>query len=107
MGFEPAVLSPLYARFKATKGEATFSIHLAPSLPLPSPTAVYVECEDLDAQVAVLEAKGLAFAQVPGDEAWLWCEAQLRDPSSDEICQRPAAKHGQDSPGGCARCRPA
>lgn len=98
MGFEPVVLSPHYARFKATAGEATFSIHVVDALPSRSPTVVYFECADLDAQVAALKAKGVAFKQDPRDETWLWREARLEDPSGNEICLYFAGKNRLDPP---------
>jgi len=98
MGFELVVDAPHYARFKATTGTATFSVHAVESLAGPSPAVVYFECESLDAQVAALEAKGLEFFQAPRDEAWLWREARLADPSGNVICLYHAGRNRLDPP---------
>ena len=86
MGFELIVDAPHYARFKATVGDATFSIHAVEPSAEPSKTVVYFECSSLDEQVAALKAKGLRFTQDPRDERWLWREARLIDPAGNVIC---------------------
>ena len=47
---------------------------------------VYFECDDLDARVAALKAKGVAFDSGPEDQSWLWREAWLRDPAGNRLC---------------------
>jgi catechol 2,3-dioxygenase-like lactoylglutathione lyase family enzyme len=47
---------------------------------------VYLECDDLDARVASLKQKGVAFENGPQDQSWLWREAWLRDPSGNRLC---------------------
>ena len=86
MGFEQIVDAPHYARFKATKGNSTFSIHRVENLPAPSETVIYFECVDVDRQVDELVAKGLSFTQMPKDEPWLWREARIIDPARNVIC---------------------
>lgn len=98
MGFELIVDGDVYARFKATVGEATFSVHAVASIPGPSGTVVYFECESLDEQVAALEAKGLKFLQAPRDERWLWREARLLDPSGNVICLYHAGENRLNPP---------
>ncbi len=98
MGFELIVDSPHYARFKATAGEATFSVHEVENLPAPSPTIVYFECAALDEQVTALQAKGLEFAQPPRDERWLWREARLLDPAGNIICLYHAGENRLNPP---------
>jgi len=98
MGFEVIVDAPHYARFRATTGNATFSVHAVDALVAPSPTVVYFECADVDAQVAALEARGLRFAQAPRDEPWLWREARLTDPSGNVICLYCAGRNRLDPP---------
>jgi catechol 2,3-dioxygenase-like lactoylglutathione lyase family enzyme len=86
MGFGLIVDEPHYARFSATIGTATFSLHAVDSLSEAPRTVVYFECAALDEQVAALQAKGLRFAQPPRDEHWLWREARLVDPSGNVVC---------------------
>ena len=74
---------PRYARFETPSGQ-TLSIHAVETVS--SSTVVYFELEDVDAVVASLLAKGLAFDQLPRDERWLWREARLRDPAGNVIC---------------------
>ena len=98
LGFEVIVDAPHYARFKSTTGTATFSLHAVDVLRAPPPTVVYFECEDLDAQLAALEARGLQFAQAARDEPWLWREARLTDPSGNVICLYHAGRNRLDPP---------
>ena len=77
---------PRYARFECPDGGSTFSLHHVQQLPDALPVVVYFECEDLDAKVQGLQAQGYAFTQEPKDEAWLWREARLSDPSGNVIC---------------------
>lgn len=86
MGFELVVDAPHYARFKATVGNATFSVHAVEALAEAPRTIVYFECAAVDQQVAELRARGLRIAQEPRDEEWLWREARLVDPSGNVIC---------------------
>ena len=98
MGFTLIVDAPHYARFKATVGDATFSIHKEEALAEPSKTIVYFECVALDRTVAELKAKGLRFTQEPRDEPWLWREARLVDPSGNVICLYHAGSNRLDPP---------
>lgn len=86
LGCTLLVESAHYARFKAPKGDVTLSVHLADA-PLPvSQAVVYFECGALDLRVAELKAMGVQFTQEPKDEAWLWREARLLDPSGNPVC---------------------
>ena len=98
MGFELIVDAPHYARFKATVGSATFSVHAVEALAEPSKAVVYFECDALDRQVAALKAKGFEFVQEPRDEPWLWREARLVDPSGNIICLYHAGENRLDPP---------
>lgn len=98
MGFALVVDAPHYARFKATVGDATFSVHKVDALAQPSPTVVYFECADVDRTVAELVAKGVAFTQAPRDEPWLWREARLVDPSGNVLCLYHAGGNRLDPP---------
>ncbi len=86
MGFELIVDAPHYARFKATVGDATFSVHQVDTVTGLSGVVVYFECAALDKQVAALQANGFQFTQQPRDERWLWREARLLDPAGNVIC---------------------
>ena len=70
---------PKYARFECPKGGATFSLHHAEQTPQDSGSVIYFECDELDAHVAALKQKGVAFESDPTDQPWLWREAYLRD----------------------------
>jgi predicted enzyme related to lactoylglutathione lyase len=98
MGFEQIVDAPHYARFKATAGDATFSLHAVDAPFEPSRTVVYFECADLDGEVARLRSRGLAFTGGPCDQPWLWREARLVDPSGNVICLYHAGTNRLDPP---------
>ena len=84
LGLELIVSSDHYARFLCPGG-ATFSIHHAETVS-PGGTAVYFECDDLDARVAALKTAGVDFDSDPADQRWLWREARLRDPDGNRLC---------------------
>jgi catechol 2,3-dioxygenase-like lactoylglutathione lyase family enzyme len=86
MGFVQIVDAPHYARFQATQGQATFSLHAVESVVRPVETVVYFECQTLDQQVQTLRDRGFVFTQEPTDEPWLWREARLLDPAGNTIC---------------------
>jgi catechol 2,3-dioxygenase-like lactoylglutathione lyase family enzyme len=98
MGFELIVSSPHYARFKATSGDSTFSVHAVEALAEAPQTVVYFECSSLDKQVAELQAEGLQFTQLPRDEGWLWREARLSDPAGNVICLYHAGENRLNPP---------
>lgn len=101
MGFEQIVDSPHYARFKATQGDASFSLHEVADIKPPTQVVVYFEsasAAQLDAQVAQLQARGLVFSQLPRDEPWLWREARLQDPAANVICLYYAGENRLDPP---------
>lgn len=89
---------PRYARFECPDGQSTLSVHLVPDLAAETGAVVYFECEDLDERFSRLKASGLTFVQEPKDEKWLWREARLRDPSSNEICLFWAGKNRRFPP---------
>lgn len=68
-----------YARFEAAGG-ATLSAELGAA-----PT-IFFECDDLDAEVERLQARGLVFDQLPVDQPWRWREARLTDPAGNLLC---------------------
>ncbi len=75
---------PRYARFETDNGE-TFSIHKDDQVHEPS-GMIYFETDTLDADVAALEAKGIAFDTQPTNQSWGWREARLRDPAGNALC---------------------
>jgi catechol 2,3-dioxygenase-like lactoylglutathione lyase family enzyme len=86
LGFTQIVSDlPSYARFECPEGEATFSLHLADSVPA-SGVVVYFECQDIDAVCSALAERGIAFDSTPTDQSWLWREAYLRDPDGNVLC---------------------
>lgn len=98
MGFRQIVDAPRYARFECAQGDATFSLHAAPAATADSGMVVYLECDDLDAQVAGLQGAGIAFEQAPADQRWLWREARLRDPAGNLLCLFHAGEQRRNPP---------
>lgn len=87
MGFRQIVGdSPDYARFECPQGEATLSLHRVEGPIGPNGAVVYFETDDLDADVARLQAAGLVFSALPVDQRWLWREAYLQDPAGHTLC---------------------
>jgi len=86
LGLTQIVDSPenQYARFE-TAGGATLSIQCDPDEEIAATTAVYLECDDLDARVERLARSGLAFEHGPRNQPWMWREARLRDPSGNIV----------------------
>ncbi len=89
---------PHYARFECPDGDATFSVHRVEGPVVPNGTVVYFECDDLDARVAELQARGVVFSQPPTDERWLWREARLSDPSGNTVCLYHAGRNRKHPP---------
>ena len=73
-----------YARFE-TGGGATISIQADPDEKIAPTTAVYLECDDVDAEVDRLARLGVPFEHGPRNQPWMWREARLRDPSGNTI----------------------
>ncbi|MBY0282438.1 MAG: bifunctional hydroxymethylpyrimidine kinase/phosphomethylpyrimidine kinase [Sphingomonas sp.] len=80
-----------YARFEADGG-ATLSVEQGAA-----PT-VFFECEDLDAEVARLQAAGVVFDHLPVAQEWLWREARLTDPAGNAICLYQAGENRRFPP---------
>ncbi|HUO88145.1 MAG TPA: VOC family protein [Rhizomicrobium sp.] len=99
LGLRLIVQSPDYARFELPDGESTFSIHRAAD---PGRAAegsgIYFECDDLDARVAALKAKGIRFDAGPADQSWLWREAWLTDPAGVRLCLYKAGENRRYPP---------
>lgn len=88
---------PDYARFVCPNGQASFSLSREAHV-VPGSTLVYFECEELDAEVARLQAEGLHFEQLPQDQPWLWREAYLSDPDGNRICLYRAGENRLNPP---------
>jgi catechol 2,3-dioxygenase-like lactoylglutathione lyase family enzyme len=77
---------PRYVRFEIPDGLATLSLELFEEPPAGPRPVIFFECEDVDATVEELRARGVAFDQGPRDQDWLWREARLHDPDGNELC---------------------
>jgi catechol 2,3-dioxygenase-like lactoylglutathione lyase family enzyme len=87
LGLKLIVKSDHYARFEVGDGTDTFSLHIANDVNgAANGPHVYFECEDLDARVAALKAKGIMFDSDPTEQSWLWREAWLTDPAGVKLC---------------------
>ncbi len=75
---------PDYARFE-TSGGVTLSVQIDPEEKIIATTAIYLECDDLDARVEQLARSGLPFEHGPRNQPWMWREARLRDPDGNII----------------------
>lgn len=84
LGFILIVQNDHYARFENPSDHSTLSLESRGDGG--EGAHVYFECEDLDARVAALKAKGIAFDSGPEDKSWLWREAWLSDPSGNQLC---------------------
>ncbi|HEY0105198.1 MAG TPA: VOC family protein [Rhizomicrobium sp.] len=99
LGLRLIVRSPHYARFELPDGEATFSLHLAADAGRAAEgCGIYFECDDLDARVAGLKAKGIVFDSDPADQSWLWREAWLTDPAGVKLCLYKAGENRRYPP---------
>ncbi len=98
LGLELIVDTPHYTRFLVPEGKATFSVSLTEETIQSQGTTVYFECENLDATVAELLAKGLEFTEPPTDKSWLWREAHLHDPAGNVICLYHAGENRVNPP---------
>lgn len=88
LGLAQIVDSPHYARFECPGG-ATFSLHAAEAPVAVGDALIYFEYDSaaaLDAAVASLRARGVAFDDGPAEQRWRWREARLRDPSGHRLC---------------------
>ena len=89
---------PRYGRYECPDCVSTLSIHSSDQVLPASPIVLYFECDDLDATVASLKAKGLSFETDPVDQDWLWREAYLLDPNGNRICLFHAGDNRKNPP---------
>ena len=85
LGFVLIVRDDHYARLELPPDHTTLSLELSVR-PAGHGPHIYLECEDLDARVAALQAKGIVFDGDPEDKRWLWREAWLSDPAGNRLC---------------------
>lgn len=89
LGFTQIVDTPHYARFECPEGNSSFSLSLDTAERVEAEhknyAVIYFEHENLDELVVQLKSRGIKFAQDPIDEAYLWREAVLFDPSNNKI----------------------
>jgi catechol 2,3-dioxygenase-like lactoylglutathione lyase family enzyme len=78
---------PRYARFVFPEGDATLSVEVMEGQPAPVTGSAhfFFQCDEVDAKVAELKAKGLVFYQEPTGMFYLWREARLRDPDGHDV----------------------
>jgi catechol 2,3-dioxygenase-like lactoylglutathione lyase family enzyme len=74
---------PRYARFAVDAG-STLSVEVVNGACAGS-AEVFLHCDDVDADVAAAEARGLVFDCPPTDQSYLWRTAGLRDPAGNRI----------------------
>jgi catechol 2,3-dioxygenase-like lactoylglutathione lyase family enzyme len=74
---------PRYARFAVDAG-STLSVEVADGARAGS-AEVFLHCDDVDADVAAAQARGLVFEWPPTDQSYLWRTAGLRDPAGNRI----------------------
>ena len=99
LGLVPIVhAAPRYARFACPDGDTTLSIEVSGEPALPARVQIYLECDDLDARVAQLQAAGVAFQQLPTDMDYLWREARLYDPDGHALRLYRAGRNRLDPP---------
>jgi catechol 2,3-dioxygenase-like lactoylglutathione lyase family enzyme len=84
LGFQLLVDSPHYSRFLAPEGDTTLSLHIVEE-PIVPGAVIYLENDDMDAQVKDLKKRGFAFETDPEEMGWLWREAILLDPDGHKI----------------------
>jgi len=98
LGFRLIVKADHYARFEIGDGQSTFSLHVGDTEGAQNGPSLYFECIDLDARVADLKAKGIAFENDPVDQSWLWREAWFSDPAGNRLCLYWAGKNRRFPP---------
>ena len=99
LGLKLIVKSDDYARFEVGDGTDTFSLHVTKDASgAANGPHVYFECDDLDARVEALKAKGIAFDNDPKDQTWLWREAWLTDPAGVKLCLYRAGENRRHPP---------
>jgi len=84
LGFHLIVKNDHYARLENLSDLSTLSLELRADGG--DGAHVYFECDDLDAKVASLKAKGVGFDSDPEDRSWLWREAWFSDPAGNKLC---------------------
>jgi catechol 2,3-dioxygenase-like lactoylglutathione lyase family enzyme len=89
---------PRYARFECPDGNSTLSVERVENLAGGPGIVIYFECEQLDAAVDSLKAKGIVIDSDPVNQSWLWREARLRDPAGNSIYLYYAGENRKNPP---------
>jgi catechol 2,3-dioxygenase-like lactoylglutathione lyase family enzyme len=74
---------PRYARFAVDDG-STLSVEVTED-GRAGDAEIFLHCDNVDADVAAAEARGLVFDWPPTDQSYLWRTAGLRDPAGNRI----------------------
>lgn len=80
--------TPVYARLRAPRGQATLALHLVePGRTLPDADGIrlYFETRNLSRLYKRLKAKRVRFLQPPKKMPWGWTHAYLKDPDGHEV----------------------
>ncbi|MFS2316532.1 VOC family protein [Maricaulis sp. D1M11] len=84
LGFHRIVDETHYCRFLAPEGDTTLSLSLTDQ-PITPGAVLYLETQDVDAEVERLVSAGLTLLDPPTDQRWLWREALFADPDGHKI----------------------
>jgi uncharacterized glyoxalase superfamily protein PhnB len=100
LGLTQIVADDHYARFVCPSGDSTLSLEDRAKFPQSAPSliSIHFETERLNALVAELKERGMAFDQEPTDEPYLWREAVLRDPDGHRLFLYHAGVNRLDPP---------
>ncbi len=85
LGLHLIVKDSHYLRFECPEGGSTFSVELVAAVSPEEQVTIYFETEDLDDLYDRLIAVGVSFDQAPQDMSWLWREARLADPWTQNL----------------------
>ncbi len=98
LGLRQIVADEGYARFVAPEGDTTLSLESRGREVHGEGFSVHFECEDVDATVTEMGARGIQFEQEPTDMPYLWREAILRDPDGHAVFLFSAGVNRLDPP---------
>lgn len=99
LGFRLIVdAAPRYVRFECPSGDSTLSLHSVAEDHVVNGITIYLECNDLCAEVERLQGAGIVFDQLPVMQTWLWEEAHLHDPSGNKLILYSAGKNRKYPP---------
>jgi hydroxymethylpyrimidine/phosphomethylpyrimidine kinase len=76
---------PRYARFEMMPGGSTLSIEVMDGPNAAGSAQIFLACDDVDAEVAAAEARGIVFDQPLETRDYLWRHAGTLDPHGNRI----------------------